>query len=578
MRMAPVLPLALAAALGVALGVALVPASPLGAQTSSDPCIACHLAEQDERLRAPATAFANDVHASEGFGCLVCHGTLTRGSPDPTAGFLAAPTRQQVPGLCARCHSDARFMRNYNPNLRVDQLAEYLTSTHGQRLVELNDPDVATCTDCHPAHGIRPPDDPESMVHPLNVADLCGSCHADPELMGRRGHDFSQLEDYRAGIHGQLMYEGGDLSAPTCNDCHGNHGAAPPGLESVQNVCGECHVGMAQFFEEGSHADVFAEQGLPGCATCHENHRVLAADDELLGPVSRDVCSACHTAGDPHEGEFERIGVLLASLEADVRSARDSLNRARGMGMEVEQALFELEDVNNALTLARTAVHSFQVEPVRQEVENGRAVAGRAQERALSAFGEHRFRRVGLTASAILVAILIVGLWLRIREFDLRLHRSTAAMRRFYEVQIDPGGATTPLGVDRARIAAATLLIELAEVDVANPEKRAYLAAFVREQLERGPVADEMVALAERQRTEAMDVGQVTQLMADNLGDAQKSEIADAIWDLVLRDPELARLQGRFLLRVPEVLALSRVELEAALERVQERAATGPAR
>ncbi len=559
----------------MALMAALMPAGPLAAQTSSDPCIACHLAEQDERLRAPAVAFGNDIHASEGFGCLVCHGTLTGGSPDPAAGFLAAPTRQQVPGLCARCHADARFMRDFNPNLRVDQLTEYLTSVHGQRLMELNDPDVATCTDCHPAHGIRPPSEPESMVHPLNVADLCGSCHADPELMGRRGHDFSQLEDYKAGIHGQLMYEGGDLSSPTCNDCHGNHGAAPPGLESVQNVCGECHVGMAEYFEDGVHSRVFAEQGLPGCATCHANHRVLAADDELLGPVSRDVCRSCHTAGDPDGDEFDRIRSLLVSLEDEVRSARDSLDRARSMGMEVDQALFELEDVNNALTLARTAVHSFQAEPVRQEVENGRAIAQRALERALSAFGEHRFRRVGLTVSAILVAVLIFGLWIRIREFDLRLRRSVDAMRRFYGVQIDPGGATTPLGRDRARIAGATLLLELAQADVPDPAKRAYLADFMRRHVGSGPTTEEMIALAERQRTEAMDVGQVTHLMADHLTRDQKTELAEAIWDLVLRDPELARLQGRFLWRVPEVLGLPRDDLERALERVQDRAAAG---
>ena len=29
-------------------------------------------------------------------------------------------------------------------------------------------------------------------------------------------------------VHGKALLEKGDLSAPTCNNCHGNHGAAPP--------------------------------------------------------------------------------------------------------------------------------------------------------------------------------------------------------------------------------------------------------------------------------------------------------------------------------------------------------------
>src|SRR6266540_7241295 len=39
--------------------------------------------------------------------------------------------RPQSCGICGRCHSDAQFMKRYNPALRVDQVAEYATSVHG---------------------------------------------------------------------------------------------------------------------------------------------------------------------------------------------------------------------------------------------------------------------------------------------------------------------------------------------------------------------------------------------------------------------------------------------------------------
>ena len=49
----------------------------------------------------------------------------------------------------------------------------------------------------------------------------------------------------------------GDLSAPTCTTCHGNHGATPPGFASVANVCSTCHVFQAQLFDSSPHKEAF---------------------------------------------------------------------------------------------------------------------------------------------------------------------------------------------------------------------------------------------------------------------------------------------------------------------------------
>jgi predicted CXXCH cytochrome family protein len=549
--------------------------APGTAQTPSDPCITCHLEQDDERLSAPAVAFANDVHSERGFGCLACHGTLRGGSPDVAAGFLSAPARDEVPGLCASCHSDAQFMRDYNPNIRVDQFAEYATSVHGQLLLNSKDEEVATCTSCHPAHGILPPSDPESTVHPLNVAELCGSCHADEAIMAPRGHETTVLAEYQEGVHGQLMYEGGDVSAPTCNDCHGNHGAAPPGVGSVQNVCGQCHVGMAEFFDQSDHGEIFAERGLPGCATCHDNHRILPTNDQFLGGVSRDVCRRCHAEGDAYGGEFAEILEMLQSFEGEIAAAHESLDEAENMGMAVSQALFELEDVNNALTLSRTAVHAFKTEPVRLEVDKGREIVQRAAERAGGALEEHRDRRLGLTAATVLATLLVFGLWLRIRGFDLRLRRSTEAMRTFYHDHLAPDGPAVGLTGGRARLAAATLLLELAQSDVPDAAKRVYLGDVLRRETGSPSLTDELIELAKRQRVEAMDIGQITQVMTAGYTHAQRVESVEALWAIVLSDPELARLQGRFLNRVPEVFELSREELVSALERVHNHSVAG---
>jgi predicted CXXCH cytochrome family protein len=399
--------------------LALAP-SPARAQTlpTSENCRDCHLGLADGALSFPALAYERDVHAEAGFGCLACHGTGGADRLDPTAGFLAAPRRSEIPGMCGRCHSDAAFMRQFDPGLRVDQVSEYWTSVHGQRLRASDDPDVATCTDCHPAHAIRPPDDPASTVYAANIVVTCGRCHADQQRMAGRDIRTDQVEEYRASVHGRLLLEDGDLSAPACNDCHGNHGAAPPGLASVRNVCGQCHSVMADYFDQSGHGEVFNQNDLAGCALCHGHHAVQSASDATLGERSADVCLTCHVPPDTLGLEFERMAAVLDSLESAKQASLAVLEEAEDAGMEVSQALFELEDVNNVQTRAHSAIHTFRVEPVREEVTAGLLLTARAEERGREALAEHHFRRVGLGLSSIVIMLLVVGLLLKIRELE----------------------------------------------------------------------------------------------------------------------------------------------------------------
>jgi hypothetical protein len=401
------------------LGVTCL-AAPASAQTlpTSEACRACHLGLADAELSDPARAYERDVHAEAGFGCLACHGSGGTDRLDPRGGFLAAPTRAEIPGLCGRCHSDAVFMRQFDPGMRVDQVSEYWSSVHGQRLRGSADPDVATCTDCHRAHSIRPPDDPSSTVYAANIVQTCGRCHADAARMSRHGIDTDQVAEYSASVHGRLLFEEGDLSAPVCNDCHGNHGAAPPGVASVRNVCGQCHSVMADYFDQSAHGEHFAQRDLPGCATCHQHHAVQPVTDATLTARSSDTCIFCHAGADTLRLEFERMAAVLDSLEGAERASRAVLDEAENAGMEVSQAFFELEDVSNARTRAHSAIHAFRVGPVRDEVAAGLAITARAEERGREALAEHRFRRVGLGLSSAIILLLIVGLLLKIRQLE----------------------------------------------------------------------------------------------------------------------------------------------------------------
>ena len=386
-------------------------------------CFRCHRVIDERRFSDPVREYVRDVHFEEGLGCVVCHGGDStvldrRRAKDRTKGYIGTPNRQDIPQLCGRCHSDARFMKRYNPSLRIDQAAEYATSVHGQRLFELGDDHVATCTSCHTAHSIRPPSDPSSSVHPLRVAETCGNCHADTTYMS--GYDIpqDQLSEYRTSVHWKAMDEDGDLSAPTCNDCHGNHGAAPPEVEWIGSVCGQCHVVQQDLFESSSHPASFIQLGKPGCVGCHDNHGIHETSDEMLGTGSRSVCIECHEPDDPEGEAAAGMRAMIEQLKVQRARSDSMLERAEDAGLEVSQARFELEDATNAIVLARASTHSASVDSVRARVEEGLAITSKAWERGEGAFRDLRVRRIGLAVSSLIILVLIAGIVLKIRDFE----------------------------------------------------------------------------------------------------------------------------------------------------------------
>src|SRR5947199_213145 len=129
-------------------------------------------------------------------------------------------------------------MRRFNPQMRVDQFSEYQTSVHGMRS-KSGDPNVATCTSCHCVHDIGSVKDPKSPVYRTQVASIWARCHADANRTAAYKMPTVQFEKYRKSVHGTALMDQRDLAAPTCNDCHGNHGARPPGMDSVPGVCGQ---------------------------------------------------------------------------------------------------------------------------------------------------------------------------------------------------------------------------------------------------------------------------------------------------------------------------------------------------
>ncbi|MGB8495084.1 MAG: cytochrome c3 family protein [Candidatus Acidiferrum sp.] len=383
-------------------------------------CLDCHAA-LDPPLQVTQAQFSQDIHAQKGLTCASCHGgDPTKADMDAmnkAAGFRGKIKRSQIPELCGHCHSDGAFMRKYNPSLRTDQLAQYKTSVHGKRLLQ-GDTKVAVCIDCHGVHDLRPASDPRSKISPLNVAQTCSRCHSDAQYMQGYGIPTDQYAKYKGSVHYEAMIVRGDLSAPTCPTCHGNHGAAPPGIDSVRNVCSNCHVFQAQMYDKSTHKVAFQSEGLPGCVVCHGNHDVKLPTDAKLGTGPEGVCMRCHKPGDTCDQARAKMLQDLTQLDGAVKASDRVLGVAGSSGMEVSEAEMEQDQARDSLTKARVTIHSFKTELVEQDIQAGLKIAAKTQAEGRAALAERDRRRRGLGLSLVIIVAVLLGLRLYIRQIE----------------------------------------------------------------------------------------------------------------------------------------------------------------
>jgi hypothetical protein len=391
----------------------------VGAQTANT-CLECH-SVLDPPLQVTEARFSQDIHAQKGLTCASCHGgDPTKADMDAmskAAGFRGKIERSQIPALCGRCHSDAALMKQYNPGLRTDQFSQYQTSVHGKLLAK-GDTRVAVCIDCHGVHDLRAASDVRSAVYPTNIARTCSLCHADAAYMKSYGIPTDQFLKYGTSVHHEAMVARGDLSAPTCSTCHGNHGAAPPGVDSVKNVCANCHVFQAQMYDKSPHKAVFQSAGLPGCVVCHSNHGITRPTDAKLGTGAEGVCMQCHAPGDHCDVARATMLTGLTELDNSIKSADRLLGVAESSGMEVSEARLQQDQARDSLTKARVTIHSFQPPLVDQDIQAGLKITARDLQAGKDALSERDYRRRGLGVAVCFIFITLVGLFLFIRQIE----------------------------------------------------------------------------------------------------------------------------------------------------------------
>jgi hypothetical protein len=213
---------------------------------------------------------------------------------------------------CLACHS---------PGSKISpavSLEEFNNSIHGD----------LSCLTCH--------DKASKKKHGKEAREVdCNSCHD------------KEFQSYRSSVHG-LTHQKGDLEAPLCVDCHGNHTIqpinSPKSSVSPKNLvttCLSCHKekeieaiepehSQKEFFisyEESVHGRVSPESGMriAVCSDCHGSHAILPADAAQSLVNKKNIpadCGSCHpTIFEAYSNSIH--GVELAKDNEEAPSCTD---------------------------------------------------------------------------------------------------------------------------------------------------------------------------------------------------------------------------------------------------------------
>jgi hypothetical protein len=290
------LPLRLLLVIPLAIGAVPCRAQPTPVEVKSR-CYDCHLNPDPPAgtKRGPFVdleTYHASVHGTH--RCESCHRSV-----------LELPHPQTLPPVeCRDCHR----VGNTAGAPQLKSYREYEQSVHGQ-LVAAGDPRAPRCQDCHGHHDILKPSDKSSHVNRLRIAETCGKCHSDVAAV------------YRKSSHGRSLLSG-NLEAPVCTDCHGEHSILRPdqpgssvSRAEVVNTCAFCHEDVARMelfgrdasqvesFRESYHgvAAQFGSTTTAVCVDCHGHHDIRGPDDPKSRIYPANLPATCGQPG-CHEG------------------------------------------------------------------------------------------------------------------------------------------------------------------------------------------------------------------------------------------------------------------------------------
>ena len=147
------------------------------------------------------------------------------------------------------------------------------------------------------------------------------------------------------------------------------------------------------------------------------------------------------------------------------------------------------------------------------------------------------------------------------------------AIKRFFDSNIAPEDAPEAAGeADRAdplQVAACALMLELAYADdeFSREERDHIEEVLTRHFAVSEQTARELMALADAERRQAVDLYQFTSLINKHYDEGQRMVLAEVLWRLVYADGELAKHESYLMRKLSTLLELRAGYLAEARQR-----------
>ena len=278
----------------------------LPGEVSDKVCLECHGPEKHPNLEKEGRTsellvegdrFKKSVHHE--LECVTCHTKL--------------PHEFGLPRVeCGSCHEE--------------EAKQYAESIHGQRLAA-GDELAPTCQECHGAHYVLSPHDPNAATAPFNIPGMCARCHAEGAPV-ERTHDIPQeqiFKRYTQSIHGEGLFRQGLVSTAVCTSCHTAHLVLPHtdtrssvSRENVVQTCMQCHGLIESVHRKIIRGSLWEKEphAVPVCVECHSPHeaRKVLYDTKM----SNADCLLCHGREDIRAGDGRTLFVKESDYAGSV--------------------------------------------------------------------------------------------------------------------------------------------------------------------------------------------------------------------------------------------------------------------
>ena len=232
----------------------------------------------------------------------------------PNSGSVIGGPNANQPGQppnlqCQGCHGPGKQLPYLAGSLfHNTPHTEYERGFHAKALQAGTK--AASCLDCHMRNRdmttMLPASDPKSTINRANIAETCGRCHGDKNVMQGSGISNRPLLAYRESVHAKAIARG-NMSAAVCTDCHNAHDIEPASNAqstiarvNIPNTCGKCHRTESNEFMQSIHGQAIVRgvSRSPVCTDCHGIHNITMPFDgqktSMLPSVGTESCARCH--------------------------------------------------------------------------------------------------------------------------------------------------------------------------------------------------------------------------------------------------------------------------------------------